>query len=40
MGESDREIIIPDIAATLALLLQIQPPSACTGQPIHDLIKP
>lgn len=38
-GETDRPIIIPDIAATIAHLLDIQTPSACTGQPIHDLIK-
>jgi len=38
-GETEREIIIPDIAATLAQLLNIQAPSACTGQPIHDLLK-
>ncbi len=38
-GETDREILIPDIAATLAQLLNIQAPSACTGKPIHDLLK-
>lgn len=38
-GETDREIVIPDIAATLAQLLSIQAPSACTGKPIHDLLK-
>ena len=38
-GETDRETIIPDIAATLSVLLNIQSPSACTGQPIHDLVK-
>lgn len=38
-GETDKEIIIPDIAASLAQLLNIQAPSACTGQPIHDLVK-
>lgn len=38
-GETDREIIIPDIAATLAQLLNIQAPSACSGKPIHDLLK-
>ncbi len=38
-GATDREIVIPDIAATLAQLLNIQAPSACTGKPIHDLLK-
>lgn len=38
-GETDREVIIPDIAATLSHLLNIQTPSACTGKPIHDLVK-
>lgn len=38
-GQTDKEVIIPDIAATLAQLLNIQAPSACTGQPIHDLVK-
>jgi predicted AlkP superfamily pyrophosphatase or phosphodiesterase len=38
-GETEKEIMITDIAATLAQLLNIQAPSACTGQPIHDLLK-
>ncbi|PCJ23400.1 MAG: alkaline phosphatase [Flavobacteriales bacterium] len=38
-GESDDFVVIPDIAATIAALLEIQPPSACTGQPIQELIK-
>lgn len=38
-GETDREIMIPDIAATIAQLLNIQAPSACTGQPINGLVK-
>jgi predicted AlkP superfamily pyrophosphatase or phosphodiesterase len=38
-GETDSEVYIPDIAATLAQLLNIQTPSACTGQPIQDLLK-
>ena len=38
-GESDDFVVIPDIAATIAALLQIQPPSACTGTPIQNAIK-
>lgn len=38
-GQSDDFVIIPDIAATIAALLEIQPPSACTGKPIQKLIK-
>lgn len=38
-GASNQHIVIPDIAATLAQLLQIQAPSACSGKPINDLIK-
>ncbi len=38
-GETNDEIIIPDIAATIAALLNIQPPSACTGKPIQKLVK-
>jgi predicted AlkP superfamily pyrophosphatase or phosphodiesterase len=38
-GETNAEIIIPDIAATIAALLEIQPPSACTGKPILELMK-
>jgi predicted AlkP superfamily pyrophosphatase or phosphodiesterase len=38
-GETNYEIIIPDIAATIAALLEIQPPSACTGQPILQILK-
>ena len=38
-GQSDSFVIIPDIAATIAALLEIQPPSACTGKPIQQLIK-
>ncbi len=38
-GETNREIFIPDIAATLSLLMEVQPPSACTGKPIQELIK-
>jgi predicted AlkP superfamily pyrophosphatase or phosphodiesterase len=38
-GQSDDFVVIPDIAATIAALLEIQPPSACTGSPIEKLIK-
>lgn len=38
-GQSDDFIVIPDIAATIAALLEIQSPSACTGIPIQKLIK-
>jgi predicted AlkP superfamily pyrophosphatase or phosphodiesterase len=38
-GESDKFVVIPDIAATVAALLEIQMPSACTGEPIQNVIK-
>ncbi len=38
-GESNDEVIIPDIVATIAALLEIQPPSACTGEPIQNIVK-
>lgn len=38
-GETTKKVVIPDIAATLAVLLNINAPSACTGNPIKDLIK-
>lgn len=38
-GQSDDFVVIPDIAATIAALLQIQMPSACTGAPIQSAIK-
>ncbi len=38
-GESDKYIVIPDIAATVAAILEIQTPSACTGVPIQKAIK-
>lgn len=38
-GETTKKVVIPDIAATLAALLNINAPSACTGNPIKDLIK-
>ncbi len=38
-GQSDHFVVIPDIAATIAALLEIQAPSACTGVPIIGLLK-
>lgn len=38
-GETTKKVVIPDIAATLAVILNINAPSACTGNPIKDLIK-
>ncbi|TXB64809.1 alkaline phosphatase family protein [Vicingus serpentipes] len=38
-GETKSKIVIPDIAATLAVMLNIQAPSACTGLPIKELVK-
>lgn len=38
-GETSNKVIIPDIAATLAALLNINTPSACSGQPIKAIIK-
>lgn len=38
-GESDKFVVISDIAATIAALLEIQMPSACTGEPIQKVIK-
>lgn len=38
-GATSDKIIIPDIAATIAVLLNINAPSACTGKPIKELIK-
>ena len=38
-GASDAFVVIPDIAATVAAILEIQPPNACTGKPIQELIK-
>jgi hypothetical protein len=32
-------VVISDIAATIAALLEIQMPSACTGEPIQKVIK-
>jgi arylsulfatase A-like enzyme len=36
-GETDVATKITDIAATLSYLLEIQSPSACTGEPIQEL---
>lgn len=38
-GETSQFLTIPSIAATLASLLRVQMPSACTGSPILQLIK-
>lgn len=38
-GETNNKINITDIAATVAALLNINTPSACTGNPIKELIK-
>ncbi|MGL4597585.1 MAG: alkaline phosphatase family protein, partial [Bacteroidia bacterium] len=38
-GSTDANINIPDIAPTLCLMLNIQYPSGCTGQPIMGITK-
>jgi predicted AlkP superfamily pyrophosphatase or phosphodiesterase len=38
-GETKSKIVIPDIAATLSVMLNIQAPSACSGAPIKELVK-
>jgi arylsulfatase A-like enzyme len=38
-GNTTREIQITDIASTLALMLNIPFPNACTGKPISEIIK-
>ncbi len=38
-GETSQKVVIPDIAATLSALLNIQAPSACTGVPIKSIVK-
>lgn len=38
-GSSTEEVVIPDIAATIALMLNIQFPNGCTGKPISFLVK-
>ncbi len=39
IGETNREVYMTDIAATLAALLKIQMPSGCIGKPIQEVIK-
>lgn len=38
-GETSSKVIIPDIAATIAAILNINAPSACSGQPIKEISK-
>jgi predicted AlkP superfamily pyrophosphatase or phosphodiesterase len=38
-GSTSEPIVVPDIAATLAMLLNIQFPSGCTGKPILSVVK-
>ena len=38
-GSTVSPVIIPDISATLAMLLNIQFPSGCTGKPIEEIFK-
>lgn len=38
-GKKSEPVVIPDIAATLAVLLQIPLPSACDGKPIEAFFK-
>lgn len=38
-GSSSEPVVIPDIAATLAMLLNIQFPSGCSGKPIPSVVK-
>lgn len=38
-GETTKKTVIPDISATLAVILNINAPSACTGVPIQNLLK-
>jgi len=38
-GETNQKVVIPDIASTIADLLTIQMPSACTGTPIKKLVR-
>ncbi|MCB0408902.1 MAG: alkaline phosphatase family protein [Flavobacteriales bacterium] len=38
-GETSQKVVIPDIAATLSALLNIQAPSACNGLPIKSIVK-
>ncbi len=38
-GETNNKVNITDVAATVAALLNINAPSACTGNPIKELVK-
>ncbi len=38
-GSSSEQMMVPDIAATLAMMLNIQFPNGCTGKPISVLVK-
>jgi predicted AlkP superfamily pyrophosphatase or phosphodiesterase len=38
-GSTSEPVVIPDIAATLAMLLNIQFPNGCTGKPISPVVK-
>jgi predicted AlkP superfamily pyrophosphatase or phosphodiesterase len=38
-GSTSEPVVIPDIAATLAMLLNIQFPSGCIGKPILSVVK-
>ena len=38
-GSSSEQVYIPDIAATLAMMLNIQFPNGCTGKPLPFLVK-
>jgi len=38
-GSSTEQVYIPDISATLAMMLNIQFPNGCTGKPISFLVK-
>ncbi|HEY6159773.1 MAG TPA: alkaline phosphatase family protein, partial [Bacteroidia bacterium] len=38
-GSTDNPVEIPDIVATLSLMLDVQSPDGCTGHPISTLVK-
>lgn len=38
-GNTNQKTVIPDIAATIASILNIQMPSSCTGKPITEVLK-
>ena len=38
-GSSSEQVCITDVAATLAMMLNIQFPNGCTGKPISFLVK-